>query len=66
MPAPMPLGQATVQITLLPGEWANRAWAGHLCGTKLPPGLLREQLLLLWLKSLTIVVKLIQKTLPKR
>jgi len=27
--------QATVQITLLPGEWANRAWAGHLCGTKL-------------------------------
>lgn len=26
--------QATVQLKALPGEWADRAWAGHLCTTK--------------------------------
>jgi len=27
--------QATVQIISLPGEWATRAWAGHLSATKM-------------------------------
>eukprot|EP00931_Biecheleriopsis_adriatica_P098202 TRINITY_DN7213_c0_g1_i1.p1 TRINITY_DN7213_c0_g1~~TRINITY_DN7213_c0_g1_i1.p1 ORF type:complete len:332 (+),score=99.89 TRINITY_DN7213_c0_g1_i1:75-1070(+) len=26
--------QATVQVIVLPGDWAQRAWAGHLCSTK--------------------------------
>eukprot|EP00931_Biecheleriopsis_adriatica_P010700 TRINITY_DN111774_c0_g1_i1.p1 TRINITY_DN111774_c0_g1~~TRINITY_DN111774_c0_g1_i1.p1 ORF type:complete len:333 (-),score=98.47 TRINITY_DN111774_c0_g1_i1:60-1016(-) len=26
--------QATVQITVLPDDWNQRAWAGHLCATK--------------------------------
>jgi len=26
--------QATVKISALPGEWGERAWAGHLCSTK--------------------------------
>lgn len=26
--------QATVQVSGLPGDWANRAWAGQLCSTK--------------------------------
>ena len=45
-----------MQITLLPGEWANRAWAGHLCGTKLPPGLQREQELLLRITKISRVI----------
>eukprot|EP00930_Biecheleria_cincta_P030921 TRINITY_DN2142_c2_g1_i1.p1 TRINITY_DN2142_c2_g1~~TRINITY_DN2142_c2_g1_i1.p1 ORF type:complete len:353 (-),score=82.14 TRINITY_DN2142_c2_g1_i1:37-1056(-) len=26
--------QATVQLKALPGEWADRIWAGHVCNTK--------------------------------